>query len=72
MKLLRKLFGFRETAYVSKVDVLAQLEWLTTLEECRETSKMIDNLNPKVNKQPLRDQLCDKTFNIFLEQYGRK
>jgi hypothetical protein len=72
MKLLRKLFGFRKTPYVSKVDVLAKMSWMTTLEECKDVSGMINNLTLKVNKQPLRDELCDKTVKIFLGQYGSK
>ena len=75
MGILSKLFGKKkmETITFSEEDynqISSFLENLKTMDDCKLASTMIDDLGKPYPS--LRNNLCDKTFNIFLEQYGRK
>lgn len=67
------LFKKKETkVYAPYNETARAIETATTMDECKSLGKIIMNLNPQQNVQLLKDKLCDKTFKIFLEQYGNK
>jgi hypothetical protein len=73
MGLLSRLFNKTETkVYAPYNSTNHAIDRITTLEDCKSFSKIIDEVNPKQDVQALRDKLCDKTVKIFLKKYGRK
>jgi hypothetical protein len=47
------------------------IEHAKTMVDCKVASEKIDTLVGYFDVQPLRDELCDKTFDIFAKEYKK-
>ena len=80
MGILSKLFGKKENRTV-KVEIHPVYgDWnevsnfiseAETMVDCKVASEKIDELVGYFDVQPLREELCDKTFEVYKKEYTK-